>query len=98
MFDLLGVRVDEILFPPKYWHMLRHGYRAGVLWRVFEENSLVSACLFLYVTGFYDPRLACPYTVSLPTVSSLSKYGDAEFGCKRETSSGIAFLHSPKCF
>jgi acyl-CoA dehydrogenase len=69
MFDLSGARVDEILYPPEYWHMLRHGYRAGVLWRVFQQNSLFPAYLLLYVTGFYDPGLACPYTVSLSTVS-----------------------------
>ena len=78
MFDRLGVRVDEILYPPEYWRMLNHGYRAGVLWRVFEQNSLMPAYLLLYATGFYDPGLACPYTVSLSTVAPLSKYGDAE--------------------
>jgi acyl-CoA dehydrogenase len=78
MFDRLGARVDEILYPPDYWRMLKHGYRSGVLWRVFEQNSLLPAYLLLYVTGFHDPGLACPYTVSLSTVSPLSKYGDAE--------------------
>jgi acyl-CoA dehydrogenase len=78
MFDRWGVRVDEILYPPEYWRMLKHGYRAGVLWRVFEQNSLIPAYLLLYATGFYDPGLACPYTVSLSTLSPLSKYGDAE--------------------
>jgi alkylation response protein AidB-like acyl-CoA dehydrogenase len=78
MFDRWGARVDEILYPPEYWRMLKHGYRAGMLWRVFEQNSLVPAYLLLYATGFYDPGLACPYTVSLSTVSPLSKYGDAE--------------------
>jgi alkylation response protein AidB-like acyl-CoA dehydrogenase len=78
MFNLSGTRVDEILYPPEYWHMLRHGYRAGVLWRVFEQNSVIPAYLLLYVTGFYDAGLACPYTVSLSTVSPLFKYGDAE--------------------
>jgi len=82
MFDQWGARVDEILYPPEYWRMLKHGYRAGVLWRVFdrnsEQNSLMPAYLLLYATGFYDPGLACPYTVSLSTVSPLSKYGDAE--------------------
>jgi len=78
MFDQWGARVDEILYPPEYWRMLKHGYRAGVLWRVFEQNSLIPAYLLLYATGFYDPGLACPYTVSLSTVSPLSKYGDAE--------------------
>ncbi len=78
MFDRLGVRVDEILYPPEYWRMLKHGYRAGVLWRVFEQNSLIPAYLLLYATGFYDPGLACPYTVSLSTIAPLSKYGDAD--------------------
>jgi len=78
MFDQWGARVDEILYPPEYWRMLKHGYRAGVLWRVFEQNSLLPAYLLLYATGFYDPGLACPYTVSLSTVAPLSKYGDAE--------------------
>ena len=78
MFDRLGARVDEILYPPEYWRMLKRGYRAGMLWRVFEQNSLIPAYLLLYATGFYDPGLACPYTVSLSTVCPLSKYGEAE--------------------
>jgi len=78
MFDRLGARVDEIFYPPEYWRMLKHGYRAGMLWRVFEQNSLIPAYLLLYATGFYDPGLACPYTVSLSTVCPLSKYGEAE--------------------
>ncbi len=78
MFDRWGDPVDEILYPPEYWRMLKHGYRAGVLWRVFEQNSLIPTYLVLYATGFYDPGLACPYTVSLSTVTPLSKYGGAE--------------------
>ncbi|MGA7630709.1 MAG: acyl-CoA dehydrogenase family protein [Terriglobales bacterium] len=81
MFDQWGTRVDEILYPPEYWRMLKRGYRAGVLWRAFEnseQNSLISAYLLLYATGFYDAGLACPYTVSLSTICPLSKYGDAE--------------------
>jgi alkylation response protein AidB-like acyl-CoA dehydrogenase len=78
MFDRFGERVDEILYSPEYWRMLKHGYRSGVLWRVVEQNSLVPAYLLLYVTGFHDPGLACPYTVSLSTLSPLSKYADPE--------------------
>jgi acyl-CoA dehydrogenase len=78
MFDLSGIRVDEILYPPEYWRMLRHGYQSGLLWRVFEENTVFSAGLGIYVTSFFDPGLACPYTVSLSTVVPLSKYGSAE--------------------
>jgi acyl-CoA dehydrogenase len=78
MFDRWGARVDEILYPPEYWRMLKHGYRAGVLWRAFEENSLIPSYLLLYTTAFYDPGLACPYTVSLSTLSALSKYGGTE--------------------
>jgi acyl-CoA dehydrogenase len=76
MFDRWGTRVDEILYPPEYWRMLKHGYRAGAIWRAFEQNSLLPACLLLYVTGFYDPGLACPYTVSLSTACPLSKYAE----------------------
>lgn len=81
MFDQWGVRVDEILYPPEYWRMLKRGYRAGLLWRVFEnseQNSLLPAYHLLYATGFYDAGLACPYTVSLSTICPLSKYGDAD--------------------
>jgi alkylation response protein AidB-like acyl-CoA dehydrogenase len=78
MFDRFGARVDEVLYPPEYWRMLKHGYRSGVLWRVFEQNSLIPSYLLLYATAFYDPGLACPYTVSLSTVSALSKYGGTE--------------------
>lgn len=78
MFDRLGGRVDEILYPPEYWRMLRHGYQAGLLWRVFEENTVYPAGLGIYVTSFYDPGLACPYTVSLGTLVPLFKYGDAD--------------------
>jgi len=76
MFDLSGARVDEILYAPEYWKMLRHGYASGMIWRVFEENSIYSAGLGIYVTSFYDPGLACPYTVSLGTAVPLSKYSD----------------------
>ena len=58
--------------------MLRHGYEVGLLWRVFEENAILPAGLGIYVTSFYDPGLACPYTVSLGTAVSLSKYGSAD--------------------
>jgi len=78
MFDLAGRRVDQILYAPEYWRMLRQGYRSGVLWRAFEEQSLIPAYLFIYVTGFYDPGLACPYTVSLSTAVPLSKYATDE--------------------
>jgi alkylation response protein AidB-like acyl-CoA dehydrogenase len=78
MFDLSGTRVDEILYPPEYWRMLRHGYQSGLIWRVSEENAVFPAGLGIYVTSFYDPGLACPYTVSLSTLIPLLKYGDAE--------------------
>lgn len=78
MFDRFGARVDDILYPPEYWRMLKHGYRAGMLWRAFEQKSLMPSYLLLYATAFYDAGLACPYTVSLSTVIPLSKYGDPE--------------------
>jgi alkylation response protein AidB-like acyl-CoA dehydrogenase len=76
MFDAAGKRVDEILYPPDYWRMLKHGYKAGVLWRTFEQQSLLPAFLLIYLTSFYDSGLSCPYTVSLSTAMPLSKYGD----------------------
>lgn len=76
MFDPFGKRTDEILFPPDYWNMLKTGYRAGVVWRPFAENSLLSSYFLGYLTSFYDPGLYCPYTVSLATAVALHKYGD----------------------
>ncbi len=75
MFDALGRRVDEVLYPPDYWSMLREGYRAGVVWRAVEAGDLPAAYLLGYVAAFYDPGLYCPYTVSLSTAVPLSKYG-----------------------
>ena len=57
--------------------MLKQGYKAGVLWRAFEQDSLLPAFLLVYLTSFYDSGLSCPYTVSLSTAMHLSKYGDA---------------------
>jgi acyl-CoA dehydrogenase len=74
MFDSSGKRVDELLFAPEYWHMLQQGYRTGVLWRAFAQKSLLPAYQLLYVTSFFDPGLACPYTVSLATAVAVSKY------------------------
>src|SRR5574341_786129 len=75
MFGQFGKRVDEILFPPEYWKMLKTGYQAGAVWRAFEEQSLLPSYLIGYVTSFYDAGLYCPYTVSLSTAVPLEKYG-----------------------
>ncbi len=75
MFDELGHRVDEILFPPEYWKMLKQGYQAGAIWRPFEDGSLRAHYLIDYVTCFFDAGLACPYIVSLSTAVPLKKYG-----------------------
>ncbi|MCL5744325.1 MAG: acyl-CoA dehydrogenase family protein, partial [Acidobacteria bacterium] len=78
MFDRFGKRIDEILYPPEYWRALKRGYEAGAVWRGFEPDSLVPCHLLNYVTCFYDPGLACPYTVSLATAVPLAKYGSEE--------------------
>jgi len=78
MFDRLGKRVDEILYPPAYQTILRRGYRAGVVWRPLEEKSLLSTYLLMYTISFHDPGICCPYTVSLGTAAPLAKYGSAE--------------------
>ena len=78
MFDRLGKRVDEILYPGEYQTILKRGYRAGVVWRALEEKSLVPAYLLMYGISFHDPGICCPYTVSLGTAVPLAKYGAAE--------------------
>ncbi len=78
MFDGLGKRVDEILYPPEYQTILRRGYRSGVVWRTLEEKSLIPAYLLIYNISFHDPGICCPYTVSLGTAVPLAKYGSAE--------------------
>ncbi|MBZ5534830.1 MAG: acyl-CoA dehydrogenase family protein [Acidobacteriia bacterium] len=78
MFDRFGGRVDEVIFPPDYWRMLRKGYEAGVLWRAFEGHSLKPHYYLGFLTSFFDPGIYCPYIVSLATAVSLQKYGDEE--------------------
>src|SRR6185437_713231 len=78
MFDQLGTRVDQILFPSDYEKMLRRGYLSGVIWRVFDGKSLIPTYLLIYHISFHDPGVCCPYTLSLATALSLSKYGSQE--------------------
>lgn len=78
MFSEVGVRVDEILYAPEYWKMLKQGYQAGVVWRPFADGSLKLHYLIDYVTCFFDAGLACPYIVSLSTTVPLKKYGAPE--------------------
>src|SRR5260370_16285088 len=78
MFDLLGKRVDEILYPREYQTILKRGYRAGVIWRALEEKSLIPTYSLIYNISFHDPGICCPYTVSLGTAVPLAKYGSAE--------------------
>jgi alkylation response protein AidB-like acyl-CoA dehydrogenase len=78
MFDRLGKRVDEILYPREYQTILRRGYRSGVVWRALEEKSLIPAYSLIYNISFHDPGICCPYTVSLCTAVPLAKYGSAE--------------------
>jgi acyl-CoA dehydrogenase len=78
MFDQFGKRIDEILFPPDYWKMLKRGYEAGVIWRAFDGNSLRMHYLIDYVTCFFDAGLGCPYIVSLSTTVPIKKYGTPE--------------------
>lgn len=75
MHDRDGRRCDEILLGDSYRQLLLEGYRRGVLWRVFAEQSLRPSYLLGYLTAFNDPGLYCPYTVSLGTAVPLFKYG-----------------------
>jgi alkylation response protein AidB-like acyl-CoA dehydrogenase len=74
LFDALGGRCDEVLFPAGYRALLQRGYREGVVAAAFEGRSLRLPYLLGYVTSFYDPGLYCPYTVSLATAVPLEKY------------------------
>jgi alkylation response protein AidB-like acyl-CoA dehydrogenase len=78
MFDRGGRRVDEILYAPEYWRELRHGYKAGVVWRAFDDQSLSASALLDYITCFYDPGLTCPYVISLATAAALDNHGSEE--------------------
>jgi acyl-CoA dehydrogenase len=78
MFDRSGRRVDEILYAREYQTILRKGYRSGVVWRAFEEKSLIPTYQLIYTISFFDPGVCCPYTVSLGTAVPLAKYGSAE--------------------
>ncbi len=80
-YDLHGRQIDEIMYPPDYWRMLRRGYQAGAVWRAFS-NSLRDAYQFGYLTSFYDTGLYCPYTVTLATAAAVDKYAA---GAVRET-------------
>src|SRR5260370_29421143 len=78
MFDRLGQRVDEILYPREYQKIMRRGYRSGVVWRALGEKSLIPTYSLIYNISFHDPGICCPYTVSLGTAVPLAKYGRAE--------------------
>jgi acyl-CoA dehydrogenase len=78
MFDRSGRRVDEILYSREYQTILRKGYRSGVVWRAFEEKSLIPTYQLIYTISFFDPGVCCPYTVSLGTAVPLAKYGSTE--------------------
>src|SRR5712664_2620475 len=78
MFDRLGKRVDEILYPREYQTILRRGDRSGVVWRALEEKSLLPTYSLIYNISFHDPGICCPYTVSLGAAVPLAKYGSAE--------------------
>jgi acyl-CoA dehydrogenase len=78
MFNRLGKRADEILYPHEYQTILKRGYRAGVVWRALQEQSLIPTYLLIYNISFHDPGICCPYTVSLGTAVPLAKYGSPE--------------------
>jgi alkylation response protein AidB-like acyl-CoA dehydrogenase len=73
VYDGRGERVDQIMLPPDYRHMLNTGYKAGVVWRAFEQD-IVTALQFSYVSSYYDMGASCPYTVSLATAAAVDKY------------------------
>ena len=77
-YDTSGNRLDKILYPKEYDHMLYKGYEAGIIWRAFEDSSLLPHYLLGYLTSYFDPGLYCPYTVSMATAAPFFKYGEKE--------------------
>ncbi len=76
MFDRLGERTDEVLYPPEHRAMLLRGYRAGAVWHALEGEGLEATFRIGYVTSFFDPGAYCPYTVSLATALAVHKYAE----------------------
>lgn len=76
LYNTKGERIDEIGYPSEYWKILRKGYDSGIIWRVFEEKSLMPFFTMGYVCCYYDTGLFCPYTVSMSTAGPLFKYGN----------------------
>src|ERR1700720_2864179 len=70
MFDRLGKRVDEILYPREYQTILKRGYRAGVVWRALEEKSLLP-------TYFIDVRHFVPRSRHLLPLHRVTRHGGA---------------------
>src|SRR5260370_7957635 len=48
MFDRLGKRVDEILYPPEYQTILSRGYPARFVCRALYEKTQIPTCSLLY--------------------------------------------------
>ncbi|MEN2993248.1 MAG: acyl-CoA dehydrogenase family protein [Bacteroidia bacterium] len=73
-YDAQGRRIDKVLYPPSYEYLLNEGYRAGVVYEVAERHNWLFSMLLGFITSYYDPGLACPYTVSLATWIPTYKY------------------------
>ncbi|HXH17632.1 MAG TPA: acyl-CoA dehydrogenase family protein [Chitinophagales bacterium] len=76
LYNTKGERIDEIGYPSEYWKMLHKGYDSGIIWRVFEEKSLLPFFHLGYICSYYGTGLFCPYTVSLSTAAPIFKYGN----------------------
>lgn len=73
-FSAAGERIDEIGYPPSYTYLLNAGYSAGIIAEVAQRHDLRLSYLLGFITGYYDPGLYCPYTVTLSTWVPLYKY------------------------
>ncbi len=78
MFDRLGNRIDEVLYPEEYWEMLYKGYKIGIVARVFEKKDIMPFFNIGYIVSFFDAGLYCPYTVSLSTAIPIHKYAEED--------------------
>ena len=77
-YDRTGNRIDKILYPNEYRELVEKGYETGIIWKAFEEKSVIPHYLLGYICSYYDPGLYCPYTVTMSTAAPFYKYGSKE--------------------
>ena len=71
LFDQGGRRLDEVVFPSGYHHMMRLGLGAGYAAGPWSGGSHVTHAAMVYLHSQVEPGTCCPMTMSyaaLPTI------------------------------